>query len=149
MCDRSPPHNPHKRRYIRHPSRMPIHFDLRDDTPSGKEHLCNVSEGGLCFASAVALDPGQPIRLTIPVFEQMYRIDAHVAWCRPSGARYDVGVLFASRQDRFCARMVEQMCYIEDYRQQVARLQGRRLSSEQAAREWIERLLIWPGSRRR
>ncbi len=139
MCQKPPPDNSHERRYIRHPSRVPIQVDPRDDTPSGEEHLRNVGEGGLCFASTLALDPGQPIRLTIPLFDRQHRIDAHVAWCRPSETGYDVGVFFVSRQDRFCARMVEQMCYIEDYRQRVAREEGRQLSSEQAAHEWIER----------
>jgi len=127
------------RRYIRHPSRMPIRIALRSDVPQCDEHLRNVGEGGLCFASAVALDPGQAIRVTIPLFDQQHQIDASVAWCRASESNYEIGVCFLSKQDSFCARMVEQMCYIEDYRQQVASGEGRRLSSEQAASEWIER----------
>jgi hypothetical protein len=34
-------------------------------------------------------------------------------------------------------RVVEQVCYIEHYRQGTLRTQGRALSSEQAAQEWI------------
>ena len=40
-------------------------------------------------------------------------------------------------QDAFLARMVEQICHIEDYRQSVCRVEGRRLSAEEAAVEWI------------
>ncbi|MCG6966841.1 MAG: PilZ domain-containing protein [Chromatiaceae bacterium] len=130
-----------KRRFIRHPSRMPIRFVLQGDAPQRDERLRNVGEGGLCFASAAALDPGYAIRLTIPMFGEQYEVDALVAWCRPatSGPGYEVGVRFLTQQDRFCVRMVEQLCYIEEYRLQVAREEGRRLSSEQAAEEWIER----------
>jgi hypothetical protein len=128
-----------ERRYIRHPSRMPIRFDLQHDVDHHDEYLRNVSEGGLCFSSDVALDPGQSIRLTIPLLGKSHEIDGTVAWCRRSGGDYEVGVRFRSTQDRFSARMVEQLCYIEDYRQQVALEEGRRLSSEEAAKEWIER----------
>jgi hypothetical protein len=33
--------------------------------------------------------------------------------------------------------MVEQICHIEDYRQSVCRVEGRQLSAEEAAVEWI------------
>lgn len=118
---------------------MPIRFDLPGDAQAQDEHLCNVSEGGLCFSSHVALDPGLAIHVVIPVLGQEFAADGRVAWCQRSGDSYEVGVQFASPQDRFSVRMVEQLCYIEDYRQQVARDEGRELSSEQAAREWIER----------
>jgi hypothetical protein len=35
--------------------------------------------------------------------------------------------------------MVEQICYIEHYRKEVRATQGRVLTAEEAAREWIER----------
>lgn len=128
-----------ERRFIRHPSRMPISFDLQGDVTRRGERLRNVSEGGLCFAAGVALDPGQSIRLSIPLLGQVFEVDARVAWCRSATGGYEIGVRFLSPQDRFCVRMVEQLCYIEEYRQQVEREEGRRLSSEQAAEEWIAR----------
>ena len=128
-----------ERRFIRHPTGMPIRFELHGDLPQQGEHLRNVSEGGLCFSSTVALDQGLPIRIIIPLFGQQYQIEGAVAWSRPTAAGFDIGVRFFSQQDRFCVRMVEQLCYIEDYRRQVETEEGRRLSSEQAAAEWIER----------
>jgi len=126
-----------ERQYIRHPSRMPIRFELCGDLPWRDEYLRNVGEGGLCFATALALDPDLPIRVIIPVLGQQYAIEGAVAWCRPVASAYEVGVRFFTPQDRFCVRMVEQLCYIEDYRLQVEHEEGRRLSSEQAAEEWI------------
>ncbi len=128
-----------ERRYIRHPSRMPIRFNLNGDLPRRDEYMRNVGEGGLCFATLVALDPGLPIRLVIPVFGQPFEIDGAVVWCRVAGRAYEVGVAFLTPQDQFCVRMLEQLCYIEDYRTQVEREEGRTLSSEQAAAEWVER----------
>lgn len=118
---------------------MPIRFDLCGDIRQRDEHLRNVSEGGVCFACTVALDPGQPIRLSIPLLGQMYEIEGCVAWCKALRGSFEIGVRFLSPQDRFCVRMVEQLVYIEDYRMQVEREEGRRLTSEQAAEEWIVR----------
>ena len=130
---------PIERRFIRHPSRMPIRFDLQGDRTCCDERLCNVSEGGLCFVTKVMLDTGLAIRVTIPVLGEQFAADGIVAWCRSVGRGYEVGVRFVSQQDRFSVRMVEQLCYIEDYRRQVEREEGRHLTSEQAAEEWIER----------
>ncbi len=73
-----------ERRYIRHPSRMPIRFDLHGDIDHRDEYLRNVSEGGVCFATEVALDPGQPIRLTIPLLGRSFEIDGTRPRCRRS-----------------------------------------------------------------
>lgn len=131
--------NRNARRFIRHPSRMPIRFDLHGDVCRREDYLRNVSEGGVCFASKVQLDPDQPIRLCIPLLGQYYEVDGVVAWSRRAGTGYEIGVRFLTPQDRFSVRMVEQLCYIEDYRARVARDEGRELTSEQAAREWVER----------
>lgn len=118
---------------------MPIRFELRGERLWRRDYLRNVGEGGLCFTTAVSLDPGLVIRLTIPVLGEQYVVEGVVVWCRPAASGYEVGVRFFTPQDRFCVRMVEQLCYIEDYRLQVAREEGRSLSSEQAAEEWITR----------
>ena len=118
---------------------MPIRFVLPGDVGERENQLRNVGQGGVCFGTQVALDPGQVIRLSVPVLGQIYEIDGCVAWCRAAGDAFEVGVGFSTPQDRFCARMVEQLCYIEDYRATVAREEGRELSSEEAAREWVER----------
>lgn len=127
------------RRFIRHPSRIPIRFDVRGDVDHRDDFLRNVSEGGVCFATDTALDAGQSIHLTIPLLGQDYEVDGRIAWCRETLYGYEVGVRFMTPQDRFSVRMVEQLCYIEDFRQQVEREEGRKMSSEQAAEEWIAR----------
>ena len=126
-----------RRRFIRHPSHMPISFDLREEGRPRDDHLRNVSDGGLCFASPEPLGVGTPIRLAVPVFGERFEIDGTVVWSRHVGRGYEIGVAFERKQDRFAIRMVEQLCYIEDYRVQVEREQGRTLTSEQAAREWV------------
>lgn len=118
---------------------MPLRFDVRGDVGRRDDYLRNVSEGGLCFATSAALDPGQLLHLEIPVLGQPFEVDGRVAWCRAKDSGYEVGVRFLSPQDSFAVRMVEQLCYVEDYRRLVAVEEGRLLTSEEAAREWIER----------
>lgn len=129
-----------ERRFIRHPSRVPISYDLPDgDDRHRDEALRNVSDGGVCFFSREPLEQGATIRLRVPVFSDHFEADGTVAWCRHHGNGFEIGVAFASEQDRFAVRMVEQLCYIEEYRARVEREQGRSMSSEQAAAEWVAR----------
>jgi hypothetical protein len=83
---------------------------------------------------------GAPIHLVVPLLGEDVEIDGRVAWCHASRLGYEVGVAFDSVQARFAMRMVEQLCYVEDYRNRVEREQGRVLSSEQAAEEWVDRV---------
>jgi hypothetical protein len=70
-----------------------------------------------------------------PPFEAM----ARVAWCRPDGDAFLVGVEFLDSDDAFQSRMVQQVCSIENYKQDVAAKEGRVLSSQEAAAEWISK----------
>ncbi len=127
------------RRFIRHPSWMPIHYEVQGEAPRHKECLRNVGEGGLCFHTTLALEPGRQIHLAIPVLGRRFELDGTIAWQRSVADGYEIGVRFLTAQDQFCVRMVEQLCYIEDYRREVLRTQGRRLDDAQAAQEWIAR----------
>jgi hypothetical protein len=132
---------PMERRFIRHASRIPIRFDLDEDEPGVESHyfLRNVSDGGVCFVSGRRLPLAFPICLHIPVSGEEFEVTGNVAWCRASGRGFEVGVAFDRLQDRFTVRMVEQVCHIQDYRAQVEREEGRTLTSEQAAAEWVDR----------
>jgi hypothetical protein len=84
-----------------------------------------------------AAHQGTVIELRIPVVRPAFETRARVVWCRASEAGYDLGVEFLDPSDAFRARMVEQVCHIEDYRAGVYRSEGRELTAEQAAMEWI------------
>ena len=62
---------------------------------------------------------------------------ARVAWCKARADGFELGVEFLDAEDAFRARMVEQICYIENYRKTVYETEGRALTSEEAALEWI------------
>jgi len=98
----------------------------------------DVSHGGLCFVSDHETPTGQTVDITIPVGPKPFVVRGRVAWCRPTGNGFEIGVAIMTDADEFSVHMVEQVCRIEHYRaQQSAR--GRTLTSQQAALEWIER----------
>jgi hypothetical protein len=127
------------RQYIRHPIDVPVEIRIDPNAAATALHAQDISLGGLAVHSAEAVEPGSLIEVRIPYVEPAFEARALVAWCRPrrDGCGHEVGVSFLDAQDVFLARMVAQICYIEDYRKSIAREEGRELSPEEAAGEWI------------
>lgn len=127
------------RSFIRHPASVPIDFQLEELVTEGADYLKNVSQGGLAFRSSVALKPDTTIRIKIPLVSPVFQAIGKVTWCHPQGNIFEIGIQFLDEDDTFRARMVEQICHIEQYKQEVLDKDGRQLSGEQAAVEWIQK----------
>lgn len=127
------------RRFIRHPSSIPISCAVQGGPSGLPQQLENISEGGVCFHSEEALDPGLQVRLTIPVHGRDFHAEGVVTWCQSEEKGYQVGVRFNDSATAYTVRMVEQVCHIEDYRQQAAQREGRHLTAAEAASEWVIR----------
>lgn len=130
------------RSFIRHPSSVPIDFQLEELVTEGTDYLKDISEGGLAFRSSVILEPGTTIRIKIPLVSPVFQAIGKVTWCHPQGNIFEIGIQFLDEADTFRARMVEQICHIEQYKQDILEKDGRQLSSEQAAAEWIQKFAI-------
>ncbi|PID42105.1 MAG: pilus assembly protein PilZ [Proteobacteria bacterium] len=128
-----------QREYIRHPASIPL--EVKAKAMARRYHLKvkNVSYGGLSFASPTALEKGSVIVIEIPSVKPAFLVSAIVRWCRKNETRYLVGVRFLDEEDAFRARMVEQVCHIEEYRAAAKREEGRELSENEASIEWIEK----------
>lgn len=127
------------RTFIRHPSDIPIDFQLEDLVVEGNDFLKNVSFGGLSFHSKVELSTGLVIRVKIPLVQPIFQAVGRVTWCHPEANQYEIGVEFLDENDTFRARMVEQICHIEQYKHEVLEKEGRNLNGEEAAIEWIQK----------
>ncbi|MCM5678140.1 PilZ domain-containing protein [Schlegelella sp. S2-27] len=132
------------RQFIRHPVSVPIEVKTDRHEPQRAVHTHDISLGGLAFVADEPQAPGAELGLRIGCVQPPFEARARVVWCRPHAANgsaeaYELGVAFLDPQDVFLARMVEQICYIEDYRREVLRCEGRELTSEEAAFEWIDR----------
>lgn len=110
-----------------------------DDSPHPCDSLDNVSLGGLAFKSPRALLIGQTVSVSFPLLDEYRSLSGKVVWNRKSGRRFEIGLQFDDPDALFQCRMIEQICHIQHYRDQVEQQEGRRLSREQAASEWITR----------
>jgi hypothetical protein len=71
------------------------------------------------------------------VREPPFEVTGTIVWCRRTKDHYHVGVQFADVNTEFSVRMVEQICQICHYQREVFEKQGRSLSGEEAAAEWV------------
>lgn len=133
------------RQFIRHPSNIPLEYCVTNEPSCNTDVVCNISEGGLSFHSTEYIPPNKWLHLYIPLHENYFETDAQVRWCEQAVSyssndkHYNVGVSFCSDDLAFSARMVEQVCHIEQYKQHIKEKEGRELNSDQAAAEWIEK----------
>jgi Tfp pilus assembly protein PilZ len=126
------------RKFVRHPSDIPIHISSRSGGENAS-HLHNLSLGGICCEVEHYIERGTEIVIRIPVINSSYEGYGIVVWCMPKNNHYELGVRFAGEEEAFKSRMVEQVCQIEHYKNQVKSTEGRELDGEQAAIEWISK----------
>jgi hypothetical protein len=127
------------RQFIRHPADIPLEYQVREQSSAHQETLNNVSVGGLCFGADEPLPVGAILELRISLTRPEFQALARVVWCQRQADGYEIGTEFLQAQDGFRLRMVEQICHIHHYRKQVLAREGRNLSSQEAAREWISK----------
>ena len=127
------------RQFIRHPSDVPIEYNLGDVVAHTRDYLKDISHGGLCFLSKLRIAPGTIIHIQIPTCQPVFEADGIVMWCHAANGHYEVGVSLRDANTEFGVRMVEQVCQIEHYKKEVLAREGRSLSGEEAAVEWIKK----------
>ncbi len=127
------------RQYIRHPFEIPIKYRTDETGRIHQDDMRNISEGGLCFRSEEKIKLGLEITVNISVHQPPFEAKGVVMWCKDENDHWEIGVQFDNTTTEFSMRMVEQICYIEQYRKDVARYEGRDMSSDESAQEWISK----------
>ncbi len=127
------------RRYIRHPAGIPIEVKARGQMAHDVHHTVDLGIGGMAFRCDRDFAEGEAVVIRIPFVHPPFDVEARVVWCRLREDGFLLGVEFLNRDDAFMTRMVEQVCHIENYQKAVCRTEGRQLSAEEAAREWISK----------
>jgi hypothetical protein len=128
------------REFIRHPADVPIQIQGAPNAGFEGRSTHDVSFGGLAFSSVTAIEPETLITLRLPYLQPVFEVAAaRVVWCRKEGSQYVVGVQFSDSEEAFRVRMVEQLLHIETYRREIEQREGRQLTTEEAARDWIGR----------
>lgn len=125
------------RAFIRHPSGVPLEIGSGGRVTHALRRLQNISIGGVCVETDQFMETGLIVTVKIPSVQPPFEANGRVVWCLKKNAAFDVGIQFLNEKDLFAARMVEQVCHIEHYRNEVLRQEGRQLSSQEAAEEWV------------
>ncbi|CAA0082472.1 PilZ domain-containing protein [Zhongshania aliphaticivorans] len=126
------------REFIRHVNEIPVAVKVTGETGSRCGHLRDVSVAGLAFDVARRIKVGSKLNFYVPALSDESVGRGRVVWCRPLQASFRLGLEFDQGCDAYRARVVEQLCLIEHYRQEVKLNEGRDIDAEQAAAEWIE-----------
>ncbi len=126
------------RHYIQHPPEIPLRYRVgaEIDRPAKKHFVQRI---GLRFLSAAPIKPGRKILINYPNLPHVGILSGVVMWCTKIDEKYEIGVRFCDTRDAFRVRILEQLCYIEKYRKERMEKEGRNLSREEAAQEWIGR----------
>jgi PilZ domain len=129
------------REFIRHPTSVPFQLDeLAGKGNHGINTLNNVSNGGVACLCSEPIKEGTTVKMRIECVNPEFEITGKAVWCRLKNDQYEVGIEFIVNKDQvFHLRMIEQICHIEHYRYEVLKNEGRELSIEDAAKEWIEK----------
>lgn len=131
--------NSQRREFIRHTVHVPLEVERLANEAPAVEQGVNVSFGGLAFLASSCPQQGEILQLRIPTVDPPFEARAQVAWCTPEADRFLVGVKFLDSRAAFQSRMVQQICSIENYRHEVKQREGRDLTTQEAAAEWISR----------
>lgn len=125
-----------RRQFIRHPIDAPIQISPQSERALNHISIADIGGGGIAFYSNVLFQNGSVLSVKIPHVRPPFEALCVVCWQRERGNEFEVGVRFLDEDSQFRVRMVEQVCHIEDYRRKAVE-EGRPLSSEEAATEWI------------
>ncbi|MFZ6049440.1 PilZ domain-containing protein [Pseudomonas sp. CR3202] len=127
------------RQFLRHPTEMPVELVPHKGEHLPLQRLHDISLGGVACNSSRAFRRGTALRLCIPLLGDQACYSGIVAWCRKQLREYIIGIAFTDEENMFRARMMEQICLIEQYRQQREAEAGEPLDAQAVAQEWIAR----------
>jgi Tfp pilus assembly protein PilZ len=127
------------RNFIRHPADIPIKIIKHESGDCDRQPLQDISIGGLRCRLNEPLAIGDEIKIIIDLVKPVLEISGRVVWCRAADTAYELGIEYQGEEDVYRLRMVEQICHIEHYRKEIQIREGRNISSEQAASEWINK----------
>ena len=129
------------RRFARHPTDIPIDVKVSTLQPRTESGCCmtTVGQGGLSCQLADRVRVGARVDIDIASVSPAYHGCGEVVWCQQRGDCFEVGVCFTDKDEAFKARMVQQVCQIEHYKNMIFEQEGRLLDGDEAARAWIDK----------
>ncbi|MES0371728.1 MAG: PilZ domain-containing protein [Mariprofundaceae bacterium] len=124
---------------IHHPEQVPVEIQALGYSEAYPGPVTGGCQGELAVHCVSRFRVGAVVELHVPELDAGTRLHGHVIWFHKAGHGYLVGISFYGEDEAFRMRMIEQLCHIEAYRKDVEIEQGRMLTREEAAAEWIAR----------
>ena len=118
---------------IRHPDEFPIELNMQDSkpnplTPAIFQLICHSSQ---------PYSYGDAIAIKIPSVANHLEVRGTIQSCEGQNGYYELEIGFNSEDSLMRIRMLEQLCYIQRYRRHILSTEGRDLTDQDAALEWI------------
>ena len=123
---------------IRHPVEIPLEIKAMDVAVDSLRTHKLVGCVQLTFHFPMMIAVGVLLTVSIPSINAQEELHGQVSSLSQSKHGFMIGMSFQSEQEAFRMRMLEQLCHIEEYRQRTLLSEGRLLSQDQAASEWID-----------
>lgn len=128
---------------IDHPVSQPLDFQIHSRSAAQP-----LKQNGIYLRFQTQRPPrrGSQLLLSIEAAGETHSFRSQVVQVDRSTSPSQVVVWIGRKREAFAARMVEQLCHIAHYRLLAATNEGRSLSLERAANEWIARFAAhFPG----
>ncbi len=105
-----------RRKFIRHPTHIPIEVRYMNELVYNKEYLNNISLGGIAFESDSHWDIDSII--IISILNSSLKFNGKVVWCRTNKNHFDIGVEILEEID--CTKEINKKeCQIQIYKQML------------------------------
>src|SRR3989338_3942310 len=130
-----------QRKFFRHPIECPIQVREMTEPRLARCKSENISAGGLCFFFDHKVPPETSIEVDIPVQDKLFHLHGRVVYSEEDKKtrRFKVGISFEDTDSLFKVKLAEEILAIEKLRKSLERVEGHKVSEEEAARTWINR----------
>jgi hypothetical protein len=123
-----------QQRVIRHPDEIPLDLQVVEQPQVPDNSIMPLD---LVCKSPAMLASGLQVSIRADGLLNAPSITGQILWCHACHDHYELHIRFSSDEHAQRMRMFEQVCHIHHYRQSVQEHQGRTLSDDEAALEWI------------
>lgn len=123
-------------KFVAHPEDIPIHIEEVNSVQHSTLDLDGF--GGISYLCEKPYTAGQSIQIKLAEIDPDFCVVGRIFKCEKENGVFRIFIEFPKKEDCYCVRMIEQLSHIEHYRRQ-AKQQGRRLSFNEAAAEWIKK----------
>ena len=138
-----------RRSVVRHAIELPIRYRVLSERRqmsgtrsqlTNPQKTKNISDSGLLFLATEYFKVGTLLELSLPVKEKVLTIEGcvvHASQDSESGL-FRTGIHFPKIDSVFKVKLAEQVYQIDQFRKSLSRQEGRLVSEEEAAHQWIE-----------